>query len=94
VHDHLIPRIKRSQTIILQSSRFAPGGYESFCAEIEAAVLTPASEKKSNAGRKPIDVIVMFGCWCCKRFTICPACSSSIKVREPAVVHAVSAARH
>ena len=34
--------------------------FESFRAEIEAAVLTPAEEKKSNAGRKPIDVIVMF----------------------------------
>jgi IS5 family transposase len=28
--------------------------------EIEAAVRTPANEKKNNAGRKPIDVIVMF----------------------------------
>jgi IS5 family transposase len=34
--------------------------FDSFRAEIEAAVLTPANEKKSNAGRKPIDVIVMF----------------------------------
>ena len=34
--------------------------FESFRAEIEAAVLTPVSEKKSNAGRKPIDVMVMF----------------------------------
>ena len=34
--------------------------FESFRAEIEAATLTPASKKKSNAGRKPIDVIVMF----------------------------------
>src|SRR6478736_6228192 len=34
--------------------------FESFRAEIEAATLTPVSEKKSNAGRKPIDVIVMF----------------------------------
>src|SRR5258705_8991136 len=34
--------------------------FESFRAEIEGAKLTPASEKKSNAGRKPIDVIVMF----------------------------------
>jgi IS5 family transposase len=34
--------------------------FEHFRAEIEAAVLTPANEKKSNAGRKPIDVIVMF----------------------------------
>jgi IS5 family transposase len=34
--------------------------FESFRAELEAAVLTPAKEKKSTAGRKPIDVIVMF----------------------------------
>jgi len=34
--------------------------FDSFRAEIEAAVLTPAGEKKSNAGRKPIDVLVMF----------------------------------
>jgi IS5 family transposase len=34
--------------------------FESFRAEIEAAVLTPARDKKSNAGRRPIDVIVMF----------------------------------
>src|ERR1700686_5195815 len=34
--------------------------FESFRAEIEAAVLTPVGEKKSNAGRKPIDVMVMY----------------------------------
>src|SRR6202050_4430901 len=34
--------------------------FESFRAEIEAAVLTPVSEKKRTAGRKPIDVMVMF----------------------------------
>jgi IS5 family transposase len=34
--------------------------FDSFRAEIEAAVLTPADEKKSNAGRKPIDILVMF----------------------------------
>src|SRR5450759_5201692 len=34
--------------------------FESFRAEIEAAVLRPVSEKKSTAGRKPIDVMVMF----------------------------------
>ena len=33
--------------------------FESFRAEIEAAVLTPVNEK-STAGRKPIDVMVMF----------------------------------
>ena len=34
--------------------------FESFRAEIEGVVLTPAEDKKSSAGRKPIDVIVMF----------------------------------
>src|SRR5580704_12262476 len=34
--------------------------FESFRAEIEAVVLTPVKEKKSPAGRKPIDAIVMF----------------------------------
>src|SRR5580704_16033816 len=34
--------------------------FESFRAEIEAVVLTPVNEKKSSAGRKPIDVMVMF----------------------------------
>jgi len=34
--------------------------FESFRAEIEAAVLTPVIDKKSSAGRKPIDVVVMF----------------------------------
>jgi len=34
--------------------------FDSFRADIEAVVLTPADDKKSSAGRKPIDVIVMF----------------------------------
>src|ERR1700681_571934 len=34
--------------------------FEGFRAEIEAAVLTPVNEKKSSAGRKSIDVMVMF----------------------------------
>jgi hypothetical protein len=34
--------------------------FERFRAEIEAVVLTPAEDKKSSAGRKPVDVIVMF----------------------------------
>ena len=34
--------------------------WESFRAEIEAVVLTPEEERKSTAGRKPIDAIVMF----------------------------------
>src|SRR5262249_28436356 len=34
--------------------------WESFRAEIEAVVLTPGQLKKSSAGRKPFDAIVMF----------------------------------
>jgi IS5 family transposase len=34
--------------------------WESFRADIEAVVLTPEEARKSNAGRKPIDAIVMF----------------------------------
>src|SRR5271154_2217863 len=36
------------------------GPFESFRTEIEAAVLTPLRERKSTAGRRPIDVMVMF----------------------------------
>ena len=34
--------------------------WEDFRADIEAVVLTPEDARKSNAGRKPIDTIVMF----------------------------------
>ena len=34
--------------------------WESFRAEIEAVVLTPDELKKSSAGRKPFDAILMF----------------------------------
>jgi len=34
--------------------------WESFRADIEAMVLTPEAEKKSRAGRKPFDAILMF----------------------------------
>lgn len=34
--------------------------WESFREAIESVVLTPAAAKKSNAGRKPIDALVMF----------------------------------
>ena len=34
--------------------------WESFRADIEAAVLTPEDAKKSRAGRKPFDALVMF----------------------------------
>ena len=34
--------------------------WESFRGDLEAAVLTPEAERKSTAGRKPIDAIVLF----------------------------------
>src|SRR5262249_40309656 len=34
--------------------------WESFRADIEAVVLTPEEMRKSSAGRKPLDAIVMF----------------------------------
>ena len=34
--------------------------WESFRVDIEAVVLTPDAEKKSSAGRKPFDAILMF----------------------------------
>jgi transposase, IS5 family len=40
------------------SGRLVPWG--NFRAEIEAMVLTPDELKKSNAGRKPFDAILMF----------------------------------
>ena len=34
--------------------------WEIFRGDIEAAVLTPETDRKSTAGRKPIDVIILF----------------------------------
>ena len=34
--------------------------WESFRADLEAVVLTPDETKKSSAGRKPVDALVMF----------------------------------
>ena len=34
--------------------------WENFRADIEAVVLTPEARRKSNAGRKPIDALVLF----------------------------------
>jgi hypothetical protein len=41
-----------------RSLRWFPS--ESFRAEIEAVVLTPEEAKKSKAGRKPLDALVLF----------------------------------
>ena len=63
--------------------------FESFRAEIEEAVLTRAEEKKSNAGRKPIDVIMMF------RMLLLQSLynPSDEQVPSAPVVHAISAVR-
>jgi hypothetical protein len=53
--------------------------FESFRAEIEAAVRTPVDEEKSN-GRKPIDVIVMSRMSVLQsRYNLFPASRSTIK---------------
>jgi hypothetical protein len=44
--------------------------WEGFRTDIEAVVLTPEDEKKSSAGRKPIDAIVLLRMFC-NRSTIC-----------------------
>jgi hypothetical protein len=68
--------------------------FESFRAEIEAAVLTPANETNCNADRKLIDVIVMF------RMLVAAIVLQSIRrtgrvsSKRMPVVRAVSAARH
>src|SRR5215510_3257252 len=53
--------------------------WESFRVEIEAVVLTPDELKKSSAGRKPFDAILMSGCWFCRRSTICRTSRWNIK---------------
>src|SRR3954466_3757083 len=64
--------------------------WESFRTEIEAVVLTPDELKKSSAGRKPFDAILMF------RMLVLQAlnnlCRWNISTR-PAVVLALSGAR-
>src|ERR1700687_1020024 len=56
--DRRLARISARGDPLEMIARVVP--FESFRAEIEAAVLTPVSEKRSSAGRKPIDVMVMF----------------------------------
>ena len=53
--------------------------WEIFRGSIEAVVLTPASERKSNAGRKPLDAVLKFKIWCCSRSTICRTNKSNIR---------------
>jgi transposase, IS5 family len=65
--------------------------FEGFRAEIEAAVLTPVNEKKSSAGRKPIDVMVMFRMLVLQ--SLYNLSDEQVEYR-PAVDHAVSGAWH
>jgi IS5 family transposase len=57
-------------------------------------VLTPANEKKSNAGRKPIDVIVMFRMLVLQSLYNLSDEQVEYEVRDRLSFHAVSAARH
>ena len=50
-----------------------------FAARARGGSFPSAKDKNSNAGRKSIDVIVMFGCWCCNRSKISPVRRSSNK---------------
>src|SRR6516225_3324674 len=53
--------------------------WESFRADIEAVVLTPEEMRKSSAGRKPLDAIVMFRMLVCRRSTIFRTSRRSIR---------------
>ena len=68
--------------------------FESFRGEIEAVVLTPAADKKSSTGRKPIDVIVMFRMLVLQSLYNHSDEQVEYQVSDPHVVHAVSAAWH
>ena len=63
--------------------------WESFRADIEAVALTPEAEKRSRAGRKPFDAILMF------RMLILQSLynlsdADRVSGARPDVVHAVS----
>jgi IS5 family transposase len=68
--------------------------FESLRAEIETAVLTPVSEKKSSAGRKPIDVMVIFRMLVLQFALQSVGRTGGVSSARPAVVHAVSGAWH
>ena len=62
--------------------------WETFRAEIEAVVLTPEEMRKSSAGRKPLNAIVMF------RMLVLQALNNLSDQQATAVIHAISAAGH
>jgi hypothetical protein len=66
--------------------------WESFRAEIEAVVLTPDELKKSSAGRKPFDAILMFRMLVLQALNNLSDEQVEYQVR-PAVVLALSGAR-
>ena len=53
--------------------------WESFREDIEAVVQTREAERKSAAGRKPIDAIVLFRMLICSRWTISRTSRLSIR---------------
>src|SRR5438445_10187819 len=67
--------------------------WESFRAEIEAVVLTPDELKKSSAGRKPFDAILMFRMLVLQALNNLSDEQSGRSGARPAVVLALSGAR-
>src|SRR6478752_3293125 len=67
--------------------------WESFRAEIEAVVLTPDELKKSSAGRKPFDAILMFRMLVLQALNNLSDEQVGISGARPAVVLALSEAR-
>ncbi len=67
--------------------------WESFRGDIEAAVLTPEAERKSMAGRKPIDAIVLFRMLILQSLYNLSDEQIEYQVRDSAVVHQVSDVR-
>src|SRR4029078_5614831 len=67
--------------------------WESFRAEIEAVVLTPDDLKKSSAGRKPFDAILMFRMLVLQALNNLVGRAGEISGARPAVVLALSGAR-
>ena len=67
--------------------------WENFRAEIEAVVLTPDELKKSSAGRKPFDAILMFRMLVLQALNNLSDEQVEYQVRDRAVVLALSGAR-
>ena len=68
--------------------------WASFRADIEAVVLTPDELRKSSAGRKPVDALVLFRMLVLQALHNLSDEQAEYQVRDRLFVHAVSAAGH